>query len=137
VAWLFALAGVASFWSLRVSYWLAVEAIPFSDMADFDRVAHGIAASFDFSWSQFWQTYTTPSLVTARAIQILLLGDSLLAWQIFQAALTFVSLCWLALELYRRTGSRGLAVALIFAVAWSKPSIFWSLEVAPEIWAAG
>ena len=132
LAWLFALAGMASFWALRVFYWSAVEEIPFSDMANFDRVAHGIAASFDFSSSQFWQTYTTPSLVTARAIQILLLGDSLLAWQIFQAALTFVSLCWLALELYRRTGSRGLAVALIFAVAWSKPSIFWSLKLSRE-----
>jgi hypothetical protein len=120
------------FWTLRVSYWSTVSEEPFSDMANFDQVAHGIAASWTFDWSPFWKTYTTPVLPTARAFQIIVFGETLTAWRMFQATLTFAATLWLAYEIYLNSGSRALAFALLFGVALSKPSIFWSLKLARE-----
>lgn len=126
------LAAFAAFWVLRAAYWSRVDEAPFSDMANFDAVARGIVTSFDFKWSEFWRSYTTPSLVAARALQITLFGDGMLAWQIFQSGLACAGLAWLALELVRATGSRGLALTLVVLVALSQPSIFWSLKLSRE-----
>jgi len=120
------------FWTLRVCYWSTVSEEPFSDMASFDNVGHGIAASWTFDWSPFWKTYTTPGLPIARAFQIILFGDTLTAWRLFLATLTFTATLWLAYEIYLNSGSRALAFALLFAVALSKPSVFWSLKLARE-----
>lgn len=120
------------FWSLRLSYWSTVSEEPFSDMANFDQVAHGIAANWTFDWSPFWKTYTTPTLPTARAVQIVLFGDTLTSWRLFQTTLTFTASLWLAYEIYIISGSRVLAFGLLFAIALSKPSIFWSLKLARE-----
>lgn len=120
------------FWLLRIWYWTTTKEIPFSDMANFDSTAHTIVSSWNFDWSPFWQTYTTPSLVTARALQIFLFGDSMWAWQLFQAFFTFAGLLWLSYELMRVTNSRWLALSLLFIVSISKPSIFWSLKLSRE-----
>lgn len=129
--WLLVVAALL-FWAIRLSYWSTVEEPPFSDMAGFDHVAHGIASSWNFEWSSFWKTYTTPALVTARTLQILAFGDSMFAWQVLQGVLTFSALLWLAYEVSQTTRSRALALALLFFVALSKSSVFWSLKLSRE-----
>lgn len=124
--------GVLLFWFLRLAYWSATAETPFSDMANFDNTAHGIASSWNFQWDGFWRTYTTPTLVTARAFQIVLFGDGLRAWQLFQATLTCAALLWLVREVRLATGSRGLGVALLAFVAISQSSVFWSLKLSRE-----
>ncbi|WP_150526428.1 hypothetical protein [Roseibium sediminis] len=120
------------FWGLRIAYWESVTELPFSDMANFESVAHQVAQNGDFSWSQFWQTYSTPTLFAMRALVLTLFGDELIFWQFFQTTLLWCALVWLSLELRRLTGSSWLAVLLIAVVALSKPSIFWSLKLSRE-----
>lgn len=54
------------------------------------------------------------------------------AWRLLQAVLTFCAIVWLAYEVFRTTGSRWLAIGLLFFVTLSKPSIFWSLKLSRE-----
>jgi hypothetical protein len=120
------------FWGLRVLYWSTTTELPFSDMANFDSTARGVATSWNYDWSPFWRTYTTPTLVTVRAIQIVLFGDGMFAWQMFQAVITFVSAVWLCYELLRATKAKWLALAFLITVSISKSSIFWSLKLSRE-----
>ncbi len=48
------LSAIVAFWILRALYWAMVEEAPFSDMANLDAVAHGIASAWRFEWSPFW-----------------------------------------------------------------------------------
>lgn len=120
------------FWTLRISYWSTVTELPFSDMADFDRIAHQVAATGNFAWSNFWQTYSTPTLVAMRAFELSLFGSDLIYWQFFQTALLWCALIWLSIELARLTKQPWLSILLITVVALSKPSIFWSLKLSRE-----
>lgn len=120
------------FWSLRIGYWSSVTELPFSDMANFEQVSQQVAQSGNFAWSEFWQTYSTPTLFAMRAFQLSIFGDDLLFWRLFQTLLLWGALIWLALELNRLTDRPWLSLLLIAAVALSKPSIFWSLKLSRE-----
>lgn len=129
--------GLIAFWGIRVYYWINTQEAPFSDMANFDAVAHNIISSGSFAWDNFWQSYTTPTLVTLRAIQVYLTGDSLLYWQIFQGLINFIALLWLIFEIQDNTKEDIYSVALIWVVALSRSSIFWSYKLAREGLAEG
>jgi hypothetical protein len=131
------LAGAGAFWGLRVHYWNITTEPLYRDMQMFDLVARGILRSFDFSWDSFHQSYNPPTLATLRALQIFLLGDSVRAWQWFQAAFVFCGLCWMCCEVFRETRSFALASALLWVVALCRPSVFWSLKLAREGLAEG
>lgn len=120
------------FWSIRIYYWYLTTEYPFSDMANFNAVALGIANSWNFQWNNFWQSYTTPTLPLFRALQIILFGESMLAWRIFQNFLLFSGVVWACYEIYKSTNKVWLALALFFVVAISKPSIFWGYKLARE-----
>lgn len=106
-------------------------------MANFDAIAHHLFQNGGFAWSSFWQTYNPPTLVALRAIQIVLLGDTLTAWRIFQLTVTLTGLLWLSYELWQQTNRRFYSVALIWIVTLSQSSIFWSLKLAREGLAEG
>lgn len=125
-------AAVAVFWIVRSVYWHSVEELPFSDMGNFEWTARSILRDFDFGWDFFWRSYTTPTLVALRALQIAVSGESLLAWRIFQAALTCAGMLWLAYELKVTTRSMLLPLAFLWITALSKSSVFWSLKVSRE-----
>jgi len=125
--------GLLTFWALRLVYWSSVSEPPFSDMADFERIAYGVLDHFDFSFTPFWQSYKPPTLPALGAITFGLFGrGNYFAWQMVQATLTTVGVVWLSSEIWRSTRSHWLAVGLVWVVALSKPSIFWSLKFATE-----
>jgi hypothetical protein len=126
------LTGAAVFWFLRVRYWLVAFELPFSDMSSYERLAIKILQKGSFAIDYFWQTKFVPVTPLLRAIQIFLLGRSLFAWRVFLATLTFISLGWLSLEIKKTTRSTFLALILVWVVALSKSSIFWSLKLATE-----
>ena len=101
-------------------------------MGDLDYIAKGILNSFTFDFNSYWKTYAVPTVSTLRAIQTLILGDSLFAWEVFQGVLLCSGLIWLAFEIKRLTNSKVLPLVLLFTVALSKSSVFWSLKLARE-----
>lgn len=127
------LLGIIAFWTLRVSYWNMTFELPFSDMADYDMIAHRILKNRDFSHSSFYQSYQSPVLPLIRAAQITLLrNDAMISWQFFLAILTFFALLWLMFEMGKATRNRWLGVGLLWIVALSRSSIFWSYKIATE-----
>ncbi|MCB2185649.1 MAG: hypothetical protein KQJ78_04485 [Deltaproteobacteria bacterium] len=129
---LFFLLATGLFWGLRASYWAITTEVPFSDMSNYQTIATGILQHGDFSQSDFWRSYRTPTTPLLRALQMALTGPSLTAWQWFLATLTFLSLAWLAWEVGALTRSRYLALALVLTVALAKGSIFWSYKLSRE-----
>ena len=129
--WAFLLA-VVLFWGLRISYWNSTEEMPFSDMVGLENMARNIRHHFDFSWDPFFQSFGTPTTPALRAVQCLLLGESLTAWRYLQTALLFAGALWLAYEIFVISRSGWLAFGLFLLVSLSKPSIFWSLKLARE-----
>ena len=124
--------GALVFWALRIYYWSITNEIPFSDMSAYEHIAKGILRNWNFSANKFWQSYRSPVTPLLRATQIFLFGNSLLAWRVFLAALTFIGLSWLVFELIKVTKSKFLAISLLWVAALSKSSIFWSLKIASE-----
>jgi hypothetical protein len=120
------------FWITRLHYWNTTFELPFSDMSEFEAVARSILASFEFGIGDFWRSYKSPTLPSLRALQILVLGDTLRGWQIFQAMLCSLGVAWLAREIYLATRTHFLSITLITAVVISKASIFWSLKLSSE-----
>jgi hypothetical protein len=129
--WAFLLA-VVLFWGLRISYWHATAEMPFSDMVGLENMARNIRHHFDFSWDPFFQSFGAPTTPALRAVQCLLLGESLTAWRYLQTALLFVGTLWLAHEIFVISRSGWIAFGLLLLVSLSKPSIFWSLKLARE-----
>jgi hypothetical protein len=120
------------FWALRLRYWTTTFEVPFSDMADFERVARGLLRKGSFAFGPFWQSYKPPILPLLRATEILFFGEGLWPWRILQSTLVFVGVGWLAGEILLTTRRFALFWALALTVALSKSSIFWSLKVATE-----
>ncbi len=129
--WSFALVSVL-FWILRIVYWNNNTEPLFSDMLDYDGVAHAVLSSFSFKFNDFWWTYITPTVPAMRAFQMLLFGESIRAWQFFQATLLFVGLLWLCFEIYVVSSKLWLSFFLFLFVAISKSSIFWSLKLSRD-----
>jgi len=126
------ISGGIAFWILRIYYWLITKEIPFSDMADYNSIALKILHNLDFSHDSFWQSYQSPGLPALRAIQMAFLGQSLIGWQIFQTLILFLGLVWLVYEVRKQTKSWWLSLSLLWIVALSKSSIFWSYKIATE-----
>jgi hypothetical protein len=125
--------GSALFWLLRIYYWSITVEIPFSDMAAYLQMGRGVYEQWDFVWNDFWWTFKPPGQPLLIAASWLVAGgESLRAWQYLQTLLTFLGLIWLVREVRLLTGQRWLAVALLWVVALSKPSVFWSLKYAQE-----
>ena len=130
--WTACLCTVALFWLTRLTYWASTSERLFSDMLDFDLIARRVLHNFCYDFNPFFKSYTTPTIPSLRAAQIMLFGDTINAWQWFQTMLLFIGLVWLAWEVCRASGSRWLALILVLVVALSRPSIFWSLKLARE-----
>ena len=124
--------GICLFWILRIAYWSGIHEAPFSDMGNFNNIAHNIIKNGSFAWSPFWQTYTQPTLVLLRAIQIWIFGESLLIWRIFQTTILFSGLLWLLFELKITIKRNTPVLIFLYCVALSKSSIFWSYKLSRE-----
>ncbi|MCC6954715.1 MAG: hypothetical protein IT290_11400 [Deltaproteobacteria bacterium] len=122
----------ALFWLLRTWYWDITSEEVFSDMSDFQYMANCIVHHFCFWWNDFFQTYSPPTVAVLRATQMVLFGESMLAWRIFSATILFSGVVWLALEIRHLRFGRVLGPLLFASVALSKPSIFWSLKLSRE-----
>lgn len=121
------------FWGLRLAYWRSTSEVPFSDMADYLRIARGVLHHWNFEHDAFWRSYKPPALPIAGAIVFGLFGeDNLTAWRLALALLTFISLLWAAAETAETAQEPLLGVALLWVVALSKSSIFWSYKFATE-----
>jgi len=127
------LLGCLTFWGIRVYYWSITVEEPFSDMADYVRIAHGILTAFDFGHGAFWQSYKPPTMPLLLAVDFRFFGlDNMIAWRVTQTAFLFVALLLLCRELVQSTRTPWYAVTLIWIVALSKSSIFWSYKPATE-----
>jgi hypothetical protein len=129
--------GVICFWVLRINYWGITTEPIFSDMSGFEKIARGILNNWDFSWDQFHQSFNPPTLATARAFELYVFGEDFRYWQLFQTTIVFIGLIWLVVEIVQATKSKWLGLGLLWVVAWSKPSIFWTLKLARECLAEG
>ncbi len=130
VPWILA-AGV--FWWFRISYWSTNAELPFSDMADFERIAHGIIDDFDFRFDSFWQSYKSPGLPVVGAVVFAAFGKgNYLAWQCVQSSIIFLGVVLLGREISLRAGAAWVGSAVLLIVGLSQPSIFWSLKFATE-----
>lgn len=101
-------------------------------MADFEQVAQNIVNDFSFRLDTFWQSYKSPVLPSFRAMQILAFGPDLLYWRVSLLVLTLAGVLWLFRELRLVTHSNLLGLILLFTVALSKSSIFWSYKLSTE-----
>jgi hypothetical protein len=127
------IAGGVIFWTARLYYWGSTAEVPFSDMAGYVQTARHVYLQWDFHWNDFWWTYKLPGQPLLIATSWWVAGgESLRAWQWMQALVTFAGLVWLAREVRVLTGTSWLAVGLVWVVALSKPSVFWSLKYAQE-----
>ncbi|MFN8542840.1 MAG: glycosyltransferase family 39 protein [Candidatus Binatia bacterium] len=126
--------GLVAFWGLRARYWSITREAPFSDMADFESIAVGVREHFRFDHTPFWRQYRPPVTPLLRAGVMLLFGRdaSLDAWHWCLAGITCLGLVWLCVELAQATGRRWPALLLLWLVACTKSSIFWSLKMASE-----
>jgi hypothetical protein len=126
-------AACACFWIMRIHYWRVTSEEPFSDMADYLAIADGFRCCWSLSQSDFWQTYAKPTLPAIAGLLFSVTGGiSLDAWRIALALATFLSVLWLARELYLASRCHLYSIALIGCVAVAKSSIFWSLKFATE-----
>jgi hypothetical protein len=118
---------------MRIHYWQVTAEEPFSDMADYLAIADGFRCCWTLSQSDFWQSYAKPALPVVAGFLFSAIGDtSLDAWRIALALTTFLSVLWLARELYLASRHCIYSIALIGCVALAKSSIFWSLKFATE-----
>jgi hypothetical protein len=120
------------FWLSRIAYWNTTAEFPFSDMADFERVARAILREWSFQMDAFWMTYKPPILPLFRAAAIFLFGESLQAWRISVGLMTFAALGWFICELARLRSGRWFAIGVFFIISISKSSLFWSLKMSTE-----
>lgn len=127
------LAACSCFWGLRIHYWRVTAEEPFSDMADYLAIADGFRCCWALSQSDFWQSYAKPVLPAMAGFLFSITGGiDLNAWRLALALTTFLSLLWLAREVYLASRCYMYSLALIGCVAVAKSSIFWSLKFATE-----
>jgi hypothetical protein len=125
--------GILTFWVVRLYYWHITYELPFSDMADYVHLGQRVAAHFDFRWDPFWIAFKPPTFPLLLAINFKLFGsDNLLSWRFCQTILLFSSLLWLCREITISTNRHYFGIALLWIVALSKSSIFWSYKPAME-----
>jgi hypothetical protein len=123
----------ACFWLLRLRYWGITKEEPFSDMADYLAIADRFRCCWSLAQSDFWVSYAKPTLPALAGFLFSATGGiNLDVWRFSLATFTFLSLLWLARELYLKTGKHSYPIALIGCVALSKSSIFWSYKFATE-----
>lgn len=121
------------FWFLRVQYWKITTEEPFSDMADYIKVAHNIREHWFFAKSVPLFSYYAPITPSLLALSMLVGGDHfLVCFRFIVQAITFIGTLVLARELSLLTGRKWLGLALLLIVAFCRPSIFWSLKPSTE-----
>jgi branched-subunit amino acid transport protein len=122
-----------TFWGLRVSYWATTSEAPFSDIADYVWVGQNIAHDFYFGTTDTFYSYYTPVTPSFVAIGIVLGGAHFeVVFRVVVQALAFLGSVNLAYEIVQLTRRGWLGAALLFVVALSRPSIFWSLKLSTE-----
>ncbi len=131
--WFALCAGVLAFWWVRGAYWSVTEELPFSDMADFERIARHLLEGGGFGHTEFFQSFKPPVQPLLGAAVFGVFGlENYLAWRLCQALLIFGGLIWFLVELNRVTGKPWISVVLLWSVALSKASVFWSFKFATE-----
>src|SRR5690348_17220573 len=119
--------GILIFWICRLYYWHITYELPFSDIDDYVRLGQRVALHFDFRWDSFWIAYKAPTFPLLLAINFKLFGlENLAAWRFFQTILLLSSLLWLCREIAILAKRHYWGIALLWIVALSKSSIFWS-----------
>jgi hypothetical protein len=126
--------GAVAFWWLRIRYWAANVEVPFSDMADFEKIAVNVWRRCDFRHGPFWQSYRPPGVPLMRAAVMAAFGrdEELHAWRWALGSFTFAGLVWMAYEIGKATEQSWLGIVVMWTVALAKSSIFWSFKVASE-----
>jgi hypothetical protein len=123
----------ACFWTLRYRYWSITLEEPFSDMADYINVGRQIHDHFFFAVSEQLYAYYTPITPSLLAISMALgEGRFIAVFRVLIQLITFTGTLLLAYEIAALTGRKWLGAALLFVVAFSRPSIFWSLKPSTE-----
>lgn len=121
------------FWALRIAYWSTHVEEPFADLLGYVQTADNIVDGFYFGFGPDRPVYYTP--VTPLAIALAkLIGHEGYIWifrYMIQAA-SFAGALALVRELAWATGARWAGLTLLFILAISRPSIFWSLKPATE-----
>ncbi len=121
------------FWGLRLTYWLSTAEIPFSDIADNIAVGQRIATTFTFGINDAFYSYFRPVTPSFIAASILISHDHFdWAFRVLVQTITFCSALLVAREVTKLTGRQWLGWVLLFIVALSRPSIFWSLKLSTE-----
>ena len=123
----------AVFWGLRFIYWHTVQEGPFADMLGYICVAQQIVVNFSFGCDQGDSSQWTPVTPTFMSIAFLLGREHFyIVFKILIQGICFVGAALLAFEVAILTGRRWLGASLLFVVALSRPSIFWSLKLSTE-----
>ena len=124
---------VVIFWGLRLTYWRTTYEAPYADILEYVLVAKRIVQDFTFASSdQFYADWTpvTPSVIAVAMI----LGGDHFQWvfRFLVQGVCFAAVLLLAFEIIKLTGRKWHGATLLFAVALSRPSIFWSLKLGTE-----
>lgn len=82
---------------------------------------------------EFWKSYKPPGLPVFGAIVFSIFGrDNFTAYRIILSLLTYVSVIVLSQQIYNITKKYWISFLLLFTVAVSKSSIFWSYKFSSE-----
>ncbi len=96
-------------------------------------VANSIRQRLFFATTDNFYSYHTPVTPSLIAISMFLAGDGFMQFfRVIVQLVTFFGTILLAFELMTWTRSKLLGLALLFIVAFSRPSIFWSLKLSTE-----
>lgn len=130
---LFILVGFFYF-TIRLIYWFQTKEDPFSDTADYVRIAVGIIERGDFSHSaNFWYSYKPPSMPLILALYFKIRGSYALDfWPFFQTIFNFFALVYLVKQISRILPNPTLSLSILAVFALSTSSVFWSLKPATE-----
>src|ERR1043165_9828826 len=123
----------AIFWGLRLTYWRTTYEPPYADIAEYVQVARRIVQDFTFASSQQFYADWTPVTPSVIAVAMVLGGAHFeLVFRFLVQGICFAAVLLLALEIVKLTGRKWHGATLLFAVALSRPSIFWSLKLGTE-----
>lgn len=124
----------ALFFVLRCYYWTITKEEPFSDSADYVRIAKGILEWCNFSHGgDFWYSYKPPTMPLILAFYFKLRGTYALDfWPIFQTSLNFFAVIYLIKQVANAIPGFKLDFPFMAVFALSSSSIFWSLKASTE-----